>query len=111
MLVSLGGPLAVDGVVFFGGTVFETKLRAYAASDGKKLWETFIPQRGVEYVNYKNGFASATPATDGQLVYASFGRHGLFAFDFNGKIVWQHKFGVLDNFYVSGDVSGDGRDS
>jgi outer membrane protein assembly factor BamB len=72
---------------------------AYSRADGKKLWETFIPQRGVEYVNYKNGFASATPATDGQLVYASFGRHGLFAFDFNGKIVWQHKFGVIDNYH------------
>lgn len=43
MLVSLGGPLAVNGVVFFGGTVFETKLRAYAASDGKKLWEADLP--------------------------------------------------------------------
>ena len=72
---------------------------AYARADGKKLWETFIPQSGVEYVHYKNGFASATPATDGQLVYASFGRHGLFAFDFNGKIVWQHKFGIIDNYH------------
>ena len=72
---------------------------AYSRTDGKKLWETFIPQNGVEYVHYKNGFASATPTTDGQLVYASFGRHGLFAFDFNGKIAWQHKFGVLNNYH------------
>jgi quinoprotein glucose dehydrogenase len=43
MLPSLGGPLAVNGVVFFGGTVFETKLRAYAADDGRKLWETDLP--------------------------------------------------------------------
>jgi quinoprotein glucose dehydrogenase len=43
MLVSLGGPLVVNGVVFFGGTVFETKLRAYSASDGRKLWETDLP--------------------------------------------------------------------
>jgi outer membrane protein assembly factor BamB len=72
---------------------------AYSRADGKKLWETFIPQNGVEYVHYKNGFASATPATDGQLVYASFGRHGLFALDFNGKIAWQHKFGIIDNYH------------
>jgi outer membrane protein assembly factor BamB len=72
---------------------------AYSRTDGKKLWETSIPQNGVEYVHNKNGFASATPATDGQLVYASFGRHGLFAFDFNGKIAWQHKFGILDNYH------------
>jgi outer membrane protein assembly factor BamB len=72
---------------------------AYSRADGKKLWETFIPQNGVEYGHYKNGFASATPTTDGQLVYASFGRHGLFAFDFNGTIAWQHKFGIIDNYH------------
>jgi outer membrane protein assembly factor BamB len=72
---------------------------AFSRADGKKLWETFVPQSGVEYVHYKNGYASATPTTDGQMIYASFGRHGLVAFDFNGKIVWQHKFGILDNYH------------
>src|SRR5688572_11235270 len=72
---------------------------AFSRADGKKLWETFIPQNGVEYNHAKNGFASATATTDGELVYASFGRHGLFAFDFNGKIAWQHKFGVIDNYH------------
>lgn len=43
MLPGIGGPLVVDGVVFFGGTVFETKLRAYAADDGRKLWEGDLP--------------------------------------------------------------------
>jgi outer membrane protein assembly factor BamB len=72
---------------------------AFSRTDGKQLWETFIPQNGVEYVHAKNGFASATPATDGELLYVSFGRHGLFAFDFNGKMVWQHKFGIIDNYH------------
>jgi quinoprotein glucose dehydrogenase len=40
---SLGGPLAVNGVVFFGGTMLETKLRAYSADDGRVLWETHLP--------------------------------------------------------------------
>ncbi len=43
MLVSLGGPLAVNGAVFFGGTIFETKFRAFSADDGRKLWETDLP--------------------------------------------------------------------
>jgi quinoprotein glucose dehydrogenase len=43
MLPSLGGPLAVNGVVFFGGTVFESKVRAFAADDGRKLWEAELP--------------------------------------------------------------------
>ena len=31
---------------------------AYSRADGKKLWETFITQNGVEYNHAKNGFAS-----------------------------------------------------
>jgi len=72
---------------------------AYSRADGKKLWETNLPQGGNEYAHYKNGYASATPATDGQLVFASFGSHGLYAFDLNGKIIWQHKFGLINNYH------------
>ena len=43
MLPSLGGPMAVNRVVFFGGTVFETRLRAFAADDGRKLWKADLP--------------------------------------------------------------------
>jgi quinoprotein glucose dehydrogenase len=38
--------MTVNGVVFFGGTVFETKFRAYAADDGRKLWEADLPFSG-----------------------------------------------------------------
>jgi outer membrane protein assembly factor BamB len=72
---------------------------AFSRTDGRLLWETFIPQEGAEGVHEKNGYASATPATDGQRVYASFGRHGLVAIDMSGKIVWHRKFGVIDNYH------------
>jgi outer membrane protein assembly factor BamB len=74
-------------------------LMAYTRADGRKLWETFVPQEGVEHVHQKNGHASATPVTDGQMIYASFGRHGLVAFNMDGKIVWHRKFGVIDNYH------------
>jgi outer membrane protein assembly factor BamB len=72
---------------------------AFARADGKKLWETFIAQDGIERGHPKNGFASATPTTDGELIYASFGRHGLVAFDFSGKIAWHQKFGMIGNYH------------
>lgn len=72
---------------------------AFDRTDGRVLWETFVPQDGIENVHDKNGYASATPATDGQRVYASFGRHGLVAVDMNGGIVWHRKFGVIDNYH------------
>lgn len=74
-------------------------LAAFTRADGRLLWDTPIPQEGVERVHQKNGYASATPVTDGRLIYASFGRHGLVAFDMAGKIVWQRRFGPIDNYH------------
>ena len=72
---------------------------AFKRSSGERLWETFIPIDTVEHVHQKNGHASATPATDGTLVYASFGRHGLVAVDFSGKIAWHQKFSEIANYH------------
>jgi outer membrane protein assembly factor BamB len=74
-------------------------LLAFNRADGRRLWHTAIPQDGVESVHQKNGYASATPATDGQMIFASFGRHGLAAFDFAGKLVWHRQFGVINNYH------------
>jgi outer membrane protein assembly factor BamB len=74
---------------------------AYRRADGKLLWETGVPTTGVERAYWKNSHASATPSTDGERVYASFGTHGLAAFDFNGKLLWQQKLGDLRNYHGS----------
>lgn len=77
----------------------QLSLLAFNRADGARLWETPVPQDGVEHVHEKNGYASATPVTDGRMIYASFGRHGLVAFDLAGRIVWHRRFGVLDNYH------------
>jgi len=41
----------------------------------------------------KNSYASETPVTDGERVYAYFGSVGLFAFDFAGNAVWSKPIG------------------
>lgn len=70
---------------------------AFQRSNGARLWEAFVPAgRTDSWVNYKNGYASSTLATDGQRLYALFGSRGLFAFDLNGKLVWQRDIGPLD---------------
>lgn len=76
-------------------------LLSYQKRDGKLLWETPVPTEGVESGYPKNGHASATPATDGEHVYASFGSHGLVAFDFAGKIIWHRKLGTIANYHGS----------
>ncbi|MDX1385500.1 MAG: PQQ-binding-like beta-propeller repeat protein, partial [Thermoanaerobaculia bacterium] len=44
----------------------------------------------------KNSWASSTPATDGELVYAYFGNHGVMAVDFAGEIRWHMSYGRVD---------------
>ena len=56
---------------------------------GKVRWQreaaSAVP---VQPNHLKNSFASETPVTDGQRVYAYFNHAGLFAFDFKGRLVW-----------------------
>jgi len=73
---------------------------AFRRRDGMKLWEAFAPAgRANQGNHYKNGHASATPATDGQRVYASFGARGLVAFDMDGKLVWHHDLGPMEAYH------------
>ncbi len=76
-------------------------LLAFRRSDGRKLWEVFAPTQGIEYAHAKNGYASATPVTDGRRVYASFGTHGLLAVDFEGRLAWHRPVGQLANYHGS----------
>jgi outer membrane protein assembly factor BamB len=41
-----------------------------------------------------HGYASSTPATYGERVYVFFGKSGVFAFDFEGKELWQADVGT-----------------
>lgn len=73
---------------------------AFRRSDGSPLWERFIPEGRPDYGSHpKNGHASATPATDGRRVYASFGSRGLVALDLDGKILWHRDLGSIDAYH------------
>jgi outer membrane protein assembly factor BamB len=40
-----------------------------------------------------NSYATETPATDGERVYAYFGMNGLYCFDFEGNLLWKRDLG------------------
>lgn len=63
---------------------------------GKLLWECPVPRHLVESAYGKNGWASGTPTTDGQYIWAYFGTGGLFCCDFDGKQVWHVPFPKMD---------------
>jgi len=73
---------------------------------GKILWERLARQAVPEQpVHLKNTYASETPVTDGQRVYAYFGSAGLFCYDFDGVLLWSKRFGSFKIRYNWGTAA------
>ena len=64
---------------------------------GTPLWETEV-HRGVPETSHhlKNTFASETPVTDGEQVYAYFGNVGVFSLSLDGDLLWSRRIEVSD---------------
>jgi outer membrane protein assembly factor BamB len=60
---------------------------------GAVIWE-FEAHRGIppKMRHPRNSFASETPVTDGERVYAWFANIGLFCLDFSGKKLWERRW-------------------
>ncbi len=74
--------------------------------DGKILWERTVreevPQEGI---HDQGSWASHSPVTDGERVYAYFGSRGLFCFDMEGNLKWDRDFGQLNKRMNFGEGS------
>ncbi len=66
---------------------------AFNAANGKVRWEREA-HKGAPFGgrHRKNTYASETPATDGERLYAYFGNVGLFAYSLDGKPLWNVRF-------------------
>lgn len=67
-------------------------------STGEAVWQKDVPAAQPEdpYTGIgvtAHGYASHTPVSDGENVYAFFGKSGLYAFDFDGNELWNVKLG------------------
>jgi outer membrane protein assembly factor BamB len=106
-------PILWNDRVFLATCFEEERDRALVCLDaatGNELWRTVVLNSPLETVHKFNSYASATPATDGELVYTAFlkvdgntvpapnvsepreitpGRIVLTAIDFDGDIRWQ----------------------
>ncbi|MCI0462709.1 MAG: PQQ-binding-like beta-propeller repeat protein [Gemmataceae bacterium] len=80
----------------FGQGGDERYVLCVRAADGQLLWQQ-LASRGVRdrRTHPWNGYASPSCTTDGTYVYAFFGTPGLFCYDFDGKLIWQHSFGIF----------------
>jgi outer membrane protein assembly factor BamB len=88
--------------LYFGGerpaSKDEHRWMVYAVDfkTGKILWEREVFKGmppGPRHL--KNSYASETPVTDGEHVYAYFGGAGVFCLDRNGKLLWSQPLAPL----------------
>ena len=79
--------------------VHTLKVIALAISDGSVIWE-HVAFEGLPYddSHRRGSFASPTPITDGEFVYAYFGAQGLYAYDLDGSLIWSQNLGEIPNF-------------
>lgn len=63
---------------------------------GKTLWQRVareeVPHEGGHPTNT---FASGSPTTDGNLLYASFGSYGVYCYDLDGHLKWERDLGDM----------------
>ncbi len=73
---------------------------------GDTLWEriatTATPHEGTHNTN---NYASASPTTDGEHVYAHFGSQGLYCYTLDGERVWDRDFGDMQTRNEFGEGS------
>lgn len=63
---------------------------------GKILWERVATQEKPHEGHHRDhGYASHSPVTDGERVYAYFGSRGLHCFDMDGKPLWSKSLGRM----------------
>lgn len=86
--------------------IHEFKVILVNRETGEIEWQTTIAKEWPEESTHNLGsWASNSPCTDGEFIYAYFGSRGLFCLDFEGNIKWERDFGQLEKNMSFGEGS------
>jgi outer membrane protein assembly factor BamB len=92
--------------------IYRWELHCYDLRNGKLIWKkTAVQHKPGSPIHVKNTYASETPVTDGQHIWAYFGSAGLYCFDLNGKLIWKKDLGTFRTRYGWGTASSPAVDS
>ncbi len=112
-VVNLGEEEEPKKGLYFGGnrpkppeSEHEWKVVCLDLNDGHKLWEQ-TAHEGIPStpIHLKNSYASETPVTDGERLYAYFGNVGVFCYDLGGKLLWKQAIEPQDMRYGWGTAA------
>ncbi|MDE0401397.1 MAG: PQQ-binding-like beta-propeller repeat protein [Candidatus Poribacteria bacterium] len=84
---------------FFGGNkepLYKFDLLAINRSDGSILWQKTLREiQPHEGTHGDATYASNSPVTDGEYIYAYFGSRGLYCVDMMGNVKWEKDIGTM----------------
>ncbi len=85
----------------------EFLVMCYDRDSGEERWRRLaVKTTPHEGHHADHGFASASPFTDGQFVYAHFGSRGLYCYRLDGELIWKRDdFGKMQTRYGFGEGS------
>jgi len=92
---------------------FEFMVTCLNRQTGDVAWQQVAVQEAPhEGAHTTNSYASASPTTDGERLYVSFGSRGIFCFDLEGNRIWNRDLGDMRTRFGWGEgaspaVSGD----
>lgn len=70
--------------------ILDFKLLCFDRTSGNLVWEQMATSAKPHQATHStNGFSSASPCTDGEHIYASFGSRGLYCFSMAGDLIWK----------------------
>ena len=85
---------------------YQFALLAINRSDGSILWQkTLREEVPHEGTHQDASFASNSPVTDGEYVYAYFGSRGLYCVDMDGNVKWEKDIGEMRKSNAFGEGS------
>ena len=73
---------------------------------GEILWTTTVAEEfPLERTHDLGSWASNSPITDGERIYAYFGSRGIHCLDFKGNVIWSKDFGQMEKVMSFGEGS------
>jgi outer membrane protein assembly factor BamB len=75
-------------------------------NSGEIQWKTTVREELPHSHTHEFGsWASHSPVTDGEYLYAYFGSHGLYCLNFRGELVWERDLGRMEKAMSFGEGS------
>jgi outer membrane protein assembly factor BamB len=95
----LGRSISTDDMIKFA-------IFAINRSDGSIMWQHSAREEVPHEGSHSTGsWASNSPVTDGEHIFAYFGSRGLYCYDMQGRLIWDKDFGNMTIMRTFGEGS------